>query len=222
MLQGRAQGHNEELVAAGAVAGTAPGIVRIVGWALALGGRPCGSASLLPLLLALSVALALVATALLALVAGTVTLGGPPASPAARLPLTVRRTVTCLGPAGDEPAFAALEQTQARARRVWPGAAESLTWRRGKVGRGWAHGRDCSRVVKSWGEACDFPPRRLGLLRSGSGSTGFYPTVYLLPSLLAITKASSIRTGVQGQRRDRPMPVWPPWPRESGSLPDRH
>jgi hypothetical protein len=221
MLQGRTQGHNEELVAAGAVAGTVPGIVRIVGWALALGGWP-GSGAILPLLLALSVVLALVAAALLALDAGTVTLGSPPAPPAACLPLTGRRTVACLGPGRDEPAFTALEQTAARTRRVWPGAAESLTGRRGKVGRGWAHGRDCSRVVKSWGEACDFPPRRLGLLRSGSGSTDFYPTVYLLPSLLAITKASSARTGVQGQRRDRPMPVWPSWPRESGSLPDRH
>jgi hypothetical protein len=220
MLQGRARGHNEELVAARAVAGTAPGIVRIVGWALALGQRLCSSGSLL--LLALPVALALVAAALLALGAGTVTLGGPPASPAASFALTVRRTVACLGPGGDEPAFAVLEQTAARARRVWPGAAESLTWRRSKVGRGWAHGRDCSRVVKSWGEGCDFPPRRLGLLRSGSGSTRFYSTVYLLPSLLAITKASSARTGIQGQRRDRLMPVWPPWPRESGSLPDRH
>jgi len=119
--------------------------------------------------LSLAMALALVPSALLTVVAGAVTLSGPPASPATGSLLAVGGTVPGLGPAGDEPAFAALEKAATAAMRTLAGAQESLTRRTGLGIVQGAHGRQCSLVVKSRGEVAIFPPRRLRCRRSGSG-----------------------------------------------------
>jgi hypothetical protein len=115
------------LVAAGSVARAAGNFFRRGVWALALGRGLRWDG--LCLTLSLAIALTLVASALLAVVAGAVTLGGLPASPLTGSLLAVGGTVPRLGPRGREPAFAALEQAAAAARRTPAATQESLTRR---------------------------------------------------------------------------------------------
>ena len=159
------------MVAAGSIARATGTFFRHGVWALALGlGLGLGlRGDGLSLTLSLAIALALVASSLLAVVTGTITLGGPPAAPPTGLLLAVGGTVASLGPSGDEPAFAVLDQAAPAAMRTPADAQESLT-RREKVGivEG-AHGRECTPRVKSRGEGAIFPPRRIRCRRSGSG-----------------------------------------------------
>jgi hypothetical protein len=183
MLVGRAGRGHEELVAARTVARTLARIFRSPSWALALGWRRRGSCGQLALPPTHAVAPALLPAALLTLGAGAVALAGPPTPPpAGRLP-TAHAAIATLRPPGPEPAFATLEQATPAA--VGTGAAEpaSLTRPR-KVGKllG-AHGRKCSRVVKSRGEVVSFPPRRLypspvGVGEGARVNPPVYPAVF--------------------------------------------
>ena len=153
------------MVATGAVAGASRRIWCQGGWALALGRGRRGGPDTAP---ALAIALALGLSALLAVVGAAVTPGGPPAPPVTRRLTAGVGAVTGLGPGGPEPAFAALEQAAAAAVGTAADRPASLT---GTVAAGilrWAHGRVCSRAVKSRGGGGNSLPRRLEAL-SGLG-----------------------------------------------------
>jgi hypothetical protein len=200
------------LVAAGTVAGTLARIFGSSGWALALGPRQLGPGGQLALLLTGTVTLTLRAATFLAMLAGAVALAGAPTPPPAGRLLTVRAAVAGLRPRGPKPAFAALEQ--APPATVGTAAAERafLTWPRKAAKLLRAHGRECSRVVKSRGEGISFPPRRLCSSPVGVGENARV-TPPLYPAL-------SRPAPIKGQEPlcARPRADWLPWLCESGSL----
>jgi hypothetical protein len=164
MLVRGARRGKERGVAARAVAGQSRRFFGNSGWALALAGRRCRhrigtGPSLLP---AAAVASGLVTAALLAVGGGPVALRGVPPPPAAGGVPAGGTAVPCLGPPGQEPALAALEQAAAAAGVPAPPArrrCQQLTHGRW----GWrlhlAHGRVCSRAVRRRGG--DAPRRQL-------------------------------------------------------------
>ena len=161
MLVGGAGRGHEQLVAAGTVARALARIFRSRGWALALGRRRVGRGGQLSLALTRAVTLTLLPATCLAVPAGAVALASPPTPPAAGRLLTGHAAIATLRVRGLEPAFTALEQAPPATVGTVSAERAFLTSPRklGKLLR--AHGRDCSRVVKSRGEVVSFPPRRL-------------------------------------------------------------
>jgi hypothetical protein len=212
MLVWRAGRGHEELVAARTVARTLARICRSRCWALALDWQRRGSCGQLAVPPLRAVPPALLPAAFLTLGAGAVALAGPPTPPpAGRLP-TAHAAIATLRVRGPEPAFATLEQAPAAAVGAVPAERASLTRPR-KVGKllG-AHGRKCSRVVKSRGEVVSFPPRRLYPSPVGVGEEGrVNPSVY---------PAACRHASIPGREPvcARPSADRLPWLCESGSL----
>ena len=104
------------------------------------------SQALLP---ATAIALGLVPAALFALGGGPISLTGMPAPPAPGSVLASRATIACLGPLGQEPAFAAFQQAPAAARMPTARAGAvvdlsqgegRLTWPTGGTAPEWSGG----------------------------------------------------------------------------------
>jgi hypothetical protein len=161
MLVGGAQRGHEKLVAAGAVARALAGIFPSRRWALALGRRRIGRSGQLALPLTRAVPLTLLPATFLTVPAGAIALAGPPTPPAAGRLLTALAAIATLRTRRAEPAFTVLEQAPPTAVGTVSAERAFLTWPRKVEKPRRAHGRDCSRVVKSRGEVVSFPPRRL-------------------------------------------------------------
>lgn len=166
LVRGTRRG-KERGVAARAVAGQSRGFFGNSGWALALAGRRGRGWRLGietgPLLLpAAAVASGLITAACLTVGGGPVALRGVPPPPAAGGVPAGGAAVPCLGPPGQEPALAALEQAAAAAGVPTPRArrqGQRLTHGRWGWRLSLAHGRDCSRAVRRRGG--DAPRRQL-------------------------------------------------------------
>ena len=211
LVRGARRGH-EELVAAGTIAGTLAGIFLSSGWALALGRWRLGRGAQLALPLTHAVPLALLPATFLAVPAGAIALAGPPTPPAAGRLLTPRTAIATLRTRRPEPAFTVLEQAPPATVGTVSAERAFLTWprKRGKLLR--AHGRECSRVVKSRGEVVSFPPRRLC-----SSPVRVREEARVNPPLYtAVCRSAPSKDREPGCVRLRAD--WLPWCCESGSL----
>lgn len=157
MLRRRARRGMKTLIAARPVAGATRARVRNFRWALALArlGHRMDLDSCLPQ--ALAITLALRPPARLAVGRGAIALAGTPTPPTSGGQLARGATVTGLGAPRPEPPLTAFEQATAAAVRMAGGPAQSLTGQAMVAILQRAHGRHCSRAVKSRGKALTFP-----------------------------------------------------------------
>jgi hypothetical protein len=212
MLVGGTRRGHEELVAAGPIARPLAGIFRSTGWALALGRRQISRSGQLALALTHTVPLALLPATFLAVPAGAIALASPPTPPAAGRFLTGHAAIATLRARWPEPAFTVLEQAPPAPVGTVSAQRTFLTWPRKVEKLLRAHGRECSRVVKSRGEVVSFPPRRLCL-----SPVGVREEARVTPPVYPVADRPAPRLGREPACA-RPSANWLPWSCESGSL----